>query len=152
MPINYFNKNVIPELIAGNYDVFAHGCNCFCTMGAGIAKSLKKQFPTIYAADKKTKNGDKSKLGTIIPVEIIDNKYIINAYTQYDYGGMGKNADYKAIKKCMEEINKFMNDKNLKHLVLPKIGAGLAGGNWDTIERIILETISNNIKIDVYYL
>jgi O-acetyl-ADP-ribose deacetylase (regulator of RNase III) len=28
----------------GNFDVIAHGCNCFCTMGAGIAVPMKIAF------------------------------------------------------------------------------------------------------------
>ena len=29
--------NLISLALAGNFDVIAHGCNCFCTMQSGIA-------------------------------------------------------------------------------------------------------------------
>ncbi len=39
------------------FDVIIHGCNCFCTMGAGIAKGIKTQFPEAYRADQRTRKG-----------------------------------------------------------------------------------------------
>lgn len=42
---------------AGDFDVIIHGCNCQNTMGAGIAKSIKKQFPAAYDADLVTAKG-----------------------------------------------------------------------------------------------
>jgi O-acetyl-ADP-ribose deacetylase (regulator of RNase III) len=29
----------------GGFDLIVHGCNCFGTMGAGIAKGIKAAFP-----------------------------------------------------------------------------------------------------------
>ena len=29
--------NLISLALAGEFEVIIHGCNCFCTMGAGIA-------------------------------------------------------------------------------------------------------------------
>ena len=40
-----------------------------CTMGVGIAKSVKKLFPAAYDANKATLKGDRSKLGTISSVK-----------------------------------------------------------------------------------
>ena len=37
-------KGCLIELaVEGNFDVIVHGCNCFNTMGAGIAKQIKKK-------------------------------------------------------------------------------------------------------------
>ena len=35
--------NLIALADAGQIDVLIHGCNCFCTMGAGIAKDIKSR-------------------------------------------------------------------------------------------------------------
>ena len=40
---------------AGEFDAIIHGCNCHNTMGAGIAKSVKQQFPAAYHADQNPK-------------------------------------------------------------------------------------------------
>ena len=57
--------DLIKLALEGEFDVIVHGCNCFCTMGAGIAKTIKQKFPAAYEADLQTVNGDKSKLGQI---------------------------------------------------------------------------------------
>ena len=43
--------DLIQKARAGEFDVIVHGCNCFCTMGAGIAKTIKQVFPAAYLAD-----------------------------------------------------------------------------------------------------
>ena len=95
------------------FDVFLHSCNCFNTMGAGLAKSIRVNFPEVYTADLITKMGDINKLGTINPVEL---------------------CDYDAIHKCMEKIKVQYSGKRI---CFPKIGSGLGGGNWDVIKEII---------------
>jgi len=122
----------------GEFDVIAHGTNCFCTMGAGIAKSLRQEFPAVYKADLKTKKGDLNKLGTCCFVHIDNEFTIVNAYIQYDYGRDGKKVNYDAVRSCMKSIKKhFPNAK----IGLPKIGAGLAGGDWNVISEIIEEEL-----------
>lgn len=54
----------------GRFDVIAHGCNCQCAMGKGIALSIKQQFPEAYDADLRTPKGDRAKLGTISTAKI----------------------------------------------------------------------------------
>ena len=45
----------------GRFDVIIHGCNCFCNMNAGFAKSIKFNFPEAYLADAQTIKGEKRK-------------------------------------------------------------------------------------------
>lgn len=124
----------------GRYDIIVHGCNCFNTMGAGIAKQIKQQFPKAFIEDCKTKKGDLNKLGTYT---FSDN--VVNAYTQYEYGRGKTNVDYNAIKKVFTKINEDFKGKKVG---IPKIGAGLAGGDWDTIKKII-NKVTPNIEIEV---
>jgi O-acetyl-ADP-ribose deacetylase (regulator of RNase III) len=126
----------------GKFDVIVHGCNCFCKMGRGIAKTIKQEFPVAYAADMKTMPGDQNKLGTYTENTIqIENHIlvVVNAYTQYKYWGKEANIDYKALRSCFKEISK--NYFNLR-IGIPKIGAGLAGGDWDKIQGIIEEEMA----------
>ena len=121
----------------GRFDVIVHGCNCFHTMGSGIALQIKKTFPYAFEVDKKTIKGDKKKLGTysVASIKINDNYLIIlNAYTQYGYGGQNVNVDYTAIKNVFIKIAK---DFNGLRIGFPKIGCGLAGGDWKKVSKII---------------
>lgn len=114
-----------------------HGCNCFHTMGAGLALQVKKQFPNAYNVDKEeTIAGDISKLGTYTSSSSNGGFYnvrIINAYTQYSGGA---NVDYGAIFNVFKKINDEKPFHYSKFLI-PKIGAGIAGGDWVLIEKLI---------------
>lgn len=123
--------------LAGEFDVIVHGCNCHCTMGAGIAKSIKARFPEAYAADLATTKGDREKLGTISFAEIERPHHslvVVNAYTQYDWRGSGKKVDYDAIRTTMQFVKSRFGGKRIGY---PLIGAGLAGGDWSEIAPII---------------
>lgn len=143
----------MPKLKAFDFQVAAHGCNCFCAFGKGIALSIKNAFPEAYKADCATTKGDRGKLGSIVPVQVGPESWIINAYTQYDYWSQGPRADYDAIRNAMLSIRDFMLEHGYDTLTIPKIGAGLAGGDWNRIEGIIKECFGDtDITVDVYYL
>lgn len=50
----------------GVFDVIAHGCNCFCVMGAGLAPQMAKAFGADrFHMENESFRGDINKLGTI---------------------------------------------------------------------------------------
>lgn len=131
----------------GAFDVIVHGCNCFGIMGGGIARGIKSAFPEAYAADQATPRGERAKLGTCSEA-IQGNLVIVNAYTQYDYRGGGVKVDYAAVRKCMTWIKQRFSGKRIG---LPKIGAGLAGGDWPTLQAIIeAELPDEDVTIVIY--
>jgi O-acetyl-ADP-ribose deacetylase (regulator of RNase III) len=144
--------NLIQFALAGEFDLIIHGCNCFCTMGAGIAGQIRDTFPSAYQADLETPKGDKSKLGNFSKANI-QNKgvtlVIINGYTQYHYAGSGVLADYDAIGSLFSQIKKEFTGKRIGY---PRIGAGLAGGDWEKISSIIDHKLENENHTLVEYL
>lgn len=129
--INFIDGDIIKLSKAGTFHSIAHGCNCFCVMGAGVALAIRKAYPIAYEVDCNTVRGDKSKLGTC-SVAVDMNLTIFNAYTQYKPGA---NFDLNAFKSCM----KFIYDRTdrVKRLGVPMIGAGIGGGNWEDILQAI---------------
>lgn len=135
--------DLVKLAIEGKFDVIIHGCNCFCTMGAGIAKTLKTEFPEAFKADMATKKGDKLKLGNFTYADTIRNEHsikVINAYTQFNYSGKGIKADYKAIRNVFKKLKFQFTGQRFG---FPLIGAGLAGGDWEIIFKIISEELKN---------
>ena len=135
----------------GAFDVIVHGCNCFCTMGAGIAKGVAARFPQALEADRQTSKGDRTKLGTcsFAEIETPHGKLtVVNAYTQFHYRGRGDKADYEAIRACMHWLAGHFDQARIG---LPKIGAGLAGGDWPRIERIITQELAGRDVTVVEY-
>lgn len=129
--------DLIKLAMDGEFDVIIHGCNCFCTMGAGIARSIKTQFPEAFQADLTTKKGDRSKLGDFSQATFVKNGHdiiVINAYTQFHYSGKEVLADYDAIRNVFKKLKSQFPGKRFG---FPLIGAGLAGGDWQVISEII---------------
>ena len=131
-PIKYVVGNLLE--LAPTFDVIAHGCNCFNSMSGGIAYQIAKKYPIVEAADDETVGGDPCKLGGFSMITFEDF-IVLNAYTQYHPGA---NVDYDAIRLAMNNINKSFPNMSIG---LPKIGAGIAGGDWDRIEKIIKEEL-----------
>ncbi|MEZ9316502.1 phosphatase [Vibrio lentus] len=140
------------ELIKSKkYDVLVHGCNCFCNMGAGFALYLNKRYPEVLKADQDTASGQVSKLGTYSKCKIMINNHemiVINAYTQFHWRGNEVLADYDAIRKVFSSIKQEFHGRNI---IYPKIGAGLAKGDWLTIENIIKKELSGEHHTCVEY-
>lgn len=158
--MNELKGDLISKASIGQFDVIVHGCNCFNTMGAGIAKQIRDQFPEAYEADCKTKKGDSSKLGTYTSVNIqglnlITNEphtfTIINAYTQYNHKLLPPphaNIDYDALRSVFKKIKQDFAGKRIGY---PQIGAGLARGDWNKISIIIDEELDGEDHSVVIY-
>ena len=129
--------DLIKLALDGMFDVIVHGCNCYCVMGAGVAKAIKKVFPEAYKADCESIKGDRDKLGSITFATINRGGVVIivvNGYTQYHWRGKGELVDYDAIRLVMQEVKSMFTGKRIGY---PKIGAGLAKGDWKIISELI---------------
>lgn len=144
------NKN--GDLLKSDCTVIMHQANCFATMGAGIAKSIAKLYPEAAIADKGYLGDPEEKLGKY-SLAIIDDVTVVNLYGQFHYNAKTKQTNYGMLESA---INKFFlfaksNDKiDLSKVGVPyKMGAGLAGGDWKIISKI-LERQSKLHDIDIY--
>lgn len=138
--IKYIDGDLVKD--AELFDVIAHCCNCFCTMGAGIAPQIKHKFPEAYEADCETIKGDRDKLGTISYTEET-TPIVVNLYGQYDYTGRRSgqmDLDYDALRSALREMKIQFSGLLFG---LPKIGAGLAGGDWIVIRQIIITELKD---------
>jgi len=142
------------DLLKGGDDVIVHGCNCLCKMGAGVALYIARTYPEAYMADKATKEFDKTKLGTYTQWtgenKFYPNKLVtvVNAYTQFYPNPKTKPFDYNAFAEIVADLKEEFKNKSI---AFPKIGAGLAGGNWKIIEGII-NGCFHSTEVKVYVL
>jgi len=171
MEINVISGDLITLAKEGKFNVITHGVNCFCRMARGIAPQMNEAFkcnePNLYKMEGEAYIGDFNKLGTIEARYFnlddkkmysssppwIDDRYvaIINSYTQYHYhdpSNYGIPFDYDAFRLCMRKIN---HEYPKQHIGLPMIGAGLAKGNWNLIEKIISEELKDMSVTIVQY-
>ena len=83
-----------------------------------------------------------------MPVTTSDDKIVVNAVTQDKFGRDGvQYCDYAAIAQCFDQINARALDWEVTEIAMPKIGAGLGGGDWNIIESIIVKTAKNYTSV-----
>lgn len=157
-------KEVEGDLIkmfkGGEFDAIAHGCNCYATMGAGIALTIGREFPEAKMADEFTdmKSGS-ARLGkltwTIADTQIKDRDcpLIFNLYSQLK---PGRDFRLDALKKSLVGMKRIMKQEFQYYntqgklvwepgevkVGLPLIGCGIAGGDWNIVREEIKEILS----------
>lgn len=116
-------------------DIILHGCNCFNTMGAGIAAQIRHNFPDAEIADNETLRGDPGKLGTYT-IGMNGRLTILNCYTQFGMANSGNSDvfEYNAFERVLTKIAMRFGKWRIG---LPLIGMGLAGGDKDRILPMI---------------
>lgn len=160
----YHIGDIFTAMDEGKHRAMAHGCNCHNNMGAGIAPLVARECPEAYKADQATKKGDKNKLGSFtfgyqtIP-DLTHVSYYFNWYTQYNHNRNMpdypmRNVSYDAVEECALATSiAILNTRELHGdedcFCMPLIGAGLAGGDWDIIIKLVAKHIN---KVHVYVL
>lgn len=147
-------------------DIMAHGCNSRGVMGAGVAKLIRDRYPRVFNEYKRFCGSIYCRPGRNVythenfsefPVghwgrPMRKDGYIISCITQGSYGRSEKQyVNYDALKECIQGIDEFCIEKDINRVAMPKIGAGLGGGDWNKISKIIEEYSSSFVPV-IYYL
>jgi O-acetyl-ADP-ribose deacetylase (regulator of RNase III) len=140
------------NLLEYQLDGFGHQCNCFHTMGAGIAASIKTKYPEAYKADLVFgRRGDISKLGKMSVAKTYDEKYVYNLYGQYSMGGWNRQTNYEALYTALEKVKEHALNNLVKRLGFPRnMGCVLGGGDWRVVSALIESVFSGEEHIEVY--
>lgn len=160
--------NLIGLALQGEFDVIAHGCNCFCAQKSGLAPQMVRAFGTdkypleLFAyKDKygkviKTKNlGDVNKLGQVegkvfkiydLDGNISNNLLeVVNVYSQFEPGYNSMYPDrppvnYEALRLAFAKMNRMYKGSRIG---LPKIGCELAGGDIEIVKQMMIEEFTD---------
>jgi O-acetyl-ADP-ribose deacetylase (regulator of RNase III) len=141
--LKHAKGNLIDMAENGDFDVIVQGCNCFNTMGGGIAREIRERYPLCAEIDNLTEAGEYMKLGNWTEYDQ-GTFLIVNAYTQYNMSQGTDVFEYTAFQLILEKLAFVYPGKRFG---LPYIGMGLAGGDKDIIipmirdfaERVALE-------------
>lgn len=136
--------------------ILAHGENNIGLHGAGFAKFLTKEYPQNgkkFEFDCRKGNVD---LGDISWYEE-DNMVIANCITQDGIRSKRNPVpfSYKAFRESIEKLKDGALEKQIKKIYMPKIGSGLAGGDWEKIYEIIEDVflpVKEDIEVHIGYL
>ncbi|KFF20410.1 macro domain-containing protein [Flavobacterium hydatis] len=137
-----------------NNKIIVHICNDIGGWGKGFVMAISKRWKKPENQYREWfKSKDDFELGKVQFVQVEEDLWVANLIGQHkinkDENGNAP-IRYDAIKEGLKEVALFAN-KNEASIHMPRIGCGLAGGKWEEIEPIILETLSdNNIEVTVY--
>lgn len=167
------NGDLVKLTLQGTFDHVIHGCNCFHSMSGGIALQFAKAIPSLVEADKQTPFGDRSKLGKYSFTDITTQRSkafvyepqknqlimrdlpsgsedrttrIYNLYTQYQ---PGPDLARQSLIKGLVDLAGVIPKDDI--IAIPRIGCGIAGGNWETLEVTIRIIFTKHKVILVNY-
>lgn len=149
-------KEIKGDLLETDCKIIAHGVNCQNAMGSGVAKVIYEKWPKVkafyhdYFSEFNAGDFGENFLGNIddIIVDKETGKTVVNCFTQQFFGYDGeKYVSYDAIYDCFHKLA-FIYDE----IAIPRIGCGLAGGNWEIVKRIIEDAVGDECTVYAYYL
>lgn len=144
----------------GDINVIVHQANCYHTMGSGIAKIIREEYPEAYEADCKTIKGTE-KLGTYSTAFIKrgDREFVIaNLYGQggFDKRKQGlRDTNYDALHDALVSLRDDIlkaNEGTSRTITIGVpygIGCGLGGGRWGIVTAIIQVVFFGNPRFKV---
>ncbi len=140
--------------------IIAHCVNDLGYFGAGFAKAILNKWPHVrkYYLDWHNEvvrgGSDRLCLGSAQIVLAQDDVFVANIVGQYGIGRGSKDPPirYEAIREGLIKV-KDWSEQYKATVHMPKIGSGLAGGDWNIIEKIIIEELSDkNVEVFIYKL
>lgn len=123
--------------------------------GGGFASALKKKWPSAQEAYKDWLCEDRSRirLGHVHTNQVDAGVEVASLIAQHGFGPSSiPRIRYEPLDYCLAQLaTHALQTKASVHM--PRIGAGLAGGDWSIIEELIRSNlISRGITVSVYSL
>lgn len=135
--------------------IIAHVCNDIGAWGAGFVLALSRRWKKPEESYRQMSDEDRT-LGNVRLIGVEDDIIVANMIAQK---GIGPAKDgtppirYHALRMALKGLNEVaielgMNQHRRVSLHMPRIGCGLAGGDWSEVEQIIRECTT--IPVVVY--
>jgi hypothetical protein len=122
--------------------------------GAGFSGALSARWPKVesqYRQWWREKYGHLN-LGEIQEIQILSDLVVINMVAQKDIVSKNnpKPIDYVALQQCLSKVGIIISEIN-GSVHIPRIGCGLAGGDWSVVESLIdSDLLKRGINVTVY--
>ena len=145
--IQYKNDN----LLESEAEALVNTVNTVGIMGKGIALQFKNQYPNNYKLYKQACKLNEVKVGKMFVTEesslLGGKKTIINFPTKTDWR---KPSEYEYIELGLRDLVEIINEKKIKSVAIPPLGAGNGGLDWNRVKTLMeqyLKDIDSTIFI-----
>ena len=143
--INYVTGDATAPIGEGK-KIICHICNDIGAWGAGFVLALSKKWR--YPEDR-YRAMQHYVLGTAMVLEVEPDVYVANMIGQH---GIRVNGDgvppvrYQAVAEAMMKVNHIAKELGAT-LHMPRIGCGLAGGEWEAVEAILKDVVTVDVTV-----
>lgn len=140
--ITYINGDATDPKVDGP-KIIAHVCNDIGGWGRGFVLALSKRWKQPEQRYRSWSKSEEFALGRVLFVNVEADIIVANMVAQRDIvrnNGLPP-IRYEALRECLETVQ-IMAQNTGSTVHMPRIGCGLAGGNWATVEQIIQSTIT----------
>lgn len=109
-------------------------------MGKGIAVEFRRRWPDMYAEYKRRCTDGSFRLGDVFTWEAAD-RVVFNLGTQRTWR---TKAELPAIERSVRTMLADAESRSLPAVGIPKIGAGLGGLDWPSVEQKLREAAAES--------
>jgi len=137
------------DILKQDAEALVNTVNCVGIMGRGIALQFRKAFPENFKAYELACKHDEVKLGQMFVFETggFYPRYIINFPTKKHWKSKSHIED---IRSGLQDLLRVIQEREIKSIAIPPLGAGLGGLNWLDVKREIEVAFANLQDVDVY--
>lgn len=155
MGIQYVTGDATEPQGEGN-KIIAHICNDIGLFGAGFAKAVTQKYPRVKEFYLMA---SKYELGRCQSLYVRRGVWVVNMIAQHGVRSQRnpKPIDYEALRRCLAKIYDTIAAPDRlafsqgASVHMPRVGTGLAGGDWSIIEPIIEEELcAKGVSVTVY--
>lgn len=153
-PITYLKGDATCPQAKG-VKIIGHICNDIGAWGKGFVLAISRRWDKPEAEYRAWYNAGQSAgfaLGAVQFVQVEPYIWVANMIGQRGIrrGSSGPPIRYEAVSLCLTQL--AIRAKELEASVhLPRIGCGLAGGDWSRVEPLIIEHLCEaDIPVTVY--
>lgn len=133
--------------------IIAHICNDQGGWGRGFVRALSARWPQPEAQYRAWhRAGIGFELGAVAFVEVAPMLSVANMIAQQGYLRVGGPPPicYEALGAALAEVSILAADQGAS-VHMPRIGCGLAGGDWAKVEAIVqAELVDRGVSVTVY--
>lgn len=138
------------NLLDSEAEALVNTVNTVGVMGKGIALQFKNRFPNNFKLYAKACKNNEVEVGQLLVTEeqtlLTGKKVIINFPTKTNWR---LPSEYQYIESGLTELVKVINEKNIKSIAIPPLGAGNGGLDWNKVKQILVKHLEH-VDCDIH--
>lgn len=151
---NYVKGDATAPVKSTPIGIIVHCCNDIGAWGAGFVLALSRRW---HSPEQNYLDAERYRLGDVQFVQVQPDLIVANMIGQHGCGFRPDGTppiDYPAIRSCLDKVREeidLLGGPSVASVHAPRFGSGLAGGDWNVIEQIVIDELcAYGISVTIY--